>query len=45
MGAGEIQVLTQGLDEEAPGLDIELPPGSVNGQGDVFTHEPTSFDD
>jgi hypothetical protein len=45
VGAGEIQVLTQGLDEEASGLDIELPLCSVDRERDVFTHEPTSFDD
>ena len=45
VGAGEVQVLAQGLDEEPSGLDIELPLRSVDGQGDVFAHEPTSFDD
>jgi hypothetical protein len=45
VGARQVHVLAQGLDEEASGLDIELPLDSVDREGDVFAHEPTSFDD
>jgi hypothetical protein len=43
--AGEVQVLAQGLDQQASRFDVELPLHSVDREGDVFTHEPTSFDD
>jgi hypothetical protein len=43
--AGQVEVLAQGLDQQASRLDVELPLRSVDREGDVFTHEPTSFDD
>ena len=45
VGAGQVEVLAEGLDEEASRLDVELPLCSVDRERDVFTHEPTSFDD
>ena len=45
VGAGQVEVLAEGLDEEPSGLDVELPLRPVDRQGDVFTHGPTSFDD
>jgi hypothetical protein len=43
--AGQVEVLAEGLDEQPSGLDIELSLGPIDREGDVFTHEPTSFDD
>src|SRR5918995_6091009 len=40
VGAGQVQVLADGLDEESSGLDIELVSCSVDGQGNVFAHGP-----
>jgi hypothetical protein len=41
----QVEVLADGLDEQPSRLDIELSLGSVDREGDVFAHEPTSFDD
>ena len=40
VGAREVHVLAQGLDEQASRLDIEFPLGAVDGEGDVFAHGP-----
>jgi hypothetical protein len=38
--AGEVEVLADGLDEEASRLDVELPSCPVDGEGNVFAHGP-----
>ena len=40
MRACQVEVLADGLDEEASGFDLELVTCPVDGQGDVFTHGP-----
>ena len=40
VGAGEVQVLTDRLDEEPSRLDVELVGRPVDHQGDVFSHRP-----
>ena len=43
VGAGEVQVLAQDLDQQPPRLDVHLPPDAVDRQRDMLPHEPTSF--
>ena len=38
VGAGEVEILPEGLDEEASRLDVELPSRPVDRQLDVFAH-------
>jgi hypothetical protein len=40
MGAREVQILADGLDEETSWFDVELVSFPVDGQGDVFAHGP-----
>ena len=38
--AGHVEVLAERLDEEAPGLDVELPRCPIDDERDVFAHGP-----
>ena len=38
VGAGQVEVLAQGLDEEASRLDVELPGRPIDDERDVFAH-------
>ncbi len=38
VGPGQVEILTQRLDEEPSGLDIELVGRPVDDEGDVFAH-------